>query len=80
MPTYRPGGNRAKRKTTMATEKQVRYVMFLLDQQGFSTRYMDASFKALGATMRERSGSVESWVRGLDFGRASSLIDTLKAR
>lgn len=64
----------------MATEKQVRYVMFLLDQQGISTRYMDASFASLGATMRERSGSVESWVRGLDSRRVSRLIDALKAR
>lgn len=64
----------------MATEKQIRYVMFLLSQRGFSTRFMDESFKALGATMRERSGSVEGWVRNLDFGRVSSLIDTLKAR
>lgn len=64
----------------MATEKQVRYVMFLLGQKGFSTRFMDSSFKALGATMRERSGSVESWVRGLDFDRVSNLIDTLKAQ
>lgn len=64
----------------MATEKQVRYVMFLLDSKGFSTRNMDSRFKELGATMRERSGSVESWVRGLDFGRVSKLIDTLKAR
>ena len=64
----------------MATEKQVRYVMFLLGQKGYSTRFMDSSFKALGATMRERSGSVESWVRGLDFARVSNLIDTLKAK
>lgn len=60
------------------TEKQTRYVMFLLKQNGYSTRFMDSRFKALGATMRERSGSVESWVRGLDVGRASELINRLK--
>lgn len=64
----------------MATEKQVRYVMFLLSQRGYSTNWMNAEFKALGATMRERSGKVESWVRGLDFNRVSNLIDTLKAK
>ena len=64
----------------MATEKQVRYVMFLLGQKGYSTRFMDSSFKELGATMRERSGSVESWVRSLDSARVSNLIDTLKAK
>jgi len=64
----------------MATEKQVRYIMYLLSQRGYSTTWMNAEFKALGATMRERSGKVEAWVRDLDFGRASKLIDTLKAK
>lgn len=61
-----------------ATDKQVRYVMVLLSRRGYSTRYMDASFKALGATMRERSGTVEDWVRNLDIARVSSLIEQLK--
>lgn len=63
----------------MATEKQIRYTLYLLSSRGFSTRYMNAEFKALGATMRERSGSVESWVRGRNFAEISNLIDTLKA-
>lgn len=63
----------------MATEKQTRYIMVLLSRAGYSTRYMNSDFKELGATMRERSGSVESWVRGLDFARASNLIDKLKS-
>ena len=61
----------------MATEKQVRYLMTLLGQQGHSTKWMNASFKALGASMKERSGKVEDWVRSLDVGRASRLIDQL---
>lgn len=60
------------------TEKQARFLMFLLSKNGYSTRYMDSSFKSLGATMCERSGSVESWIRNLDIARASSLIDQLK--
>lgn len=64
----------------MATsEKQARYIMFLLAKNGYSTRFMDSSFKRLGATMRERSGTVEGWVRNLGMARASSLIDQLKA-
>lgn len=62
-----------------ATEKQVRYVMYLLNRAGYSTRYMNAQFKSLGATMRERSGDVEGWVRGLSSVRLSQLIDDLKA-
>lgn len=61
----------------LATEKQVRYIMALLRQAGYDTRWMDRSFKALGATMRERSGSVEGWVRSLDRNRASNVIDML---
>lgn len=63
-----------------ATEKQVRFILVLLAKAGFSTRFMDRSFKELGATMRERSGSVEGWVSSLDAGRASNLIDELKGR
>jgi len=64
----------------MATEKQVRYILVLLAKAGYPTKWMSAEFKALGAKMRERSGSVESWVRGLDSGATSTLIDTLKAK
>lgn len=61
-----------------ATDKQVRYLMVLLAASGYSTRFMDARFRALGASMRERSGSVESWVRNLSVGEASKLIERLK--
>lgn len=43
----------------MATAKQVSYALRLLAEAGYQTGYMHASYKALGATMRERSGSVE---------------------
>lgn len=60
-------GRKAK-ETEMATEKQVSY----------STRYMDSSFKRLGATMRERSGGVRDWLASLERHRISQLIDELK--
>ncbi|MCS6946265.1 MAG: hypothetical protein NZM12_01470 [Steroidobacteraceae bacterium] len=63
---------------TTATEKQVRYIMYLLGRAGYSTRYMDSAFKALGASMRQRSGSVEDWVRNLSISEASQLIDRLR--
>ena len=62
----------------MATEKQVSYLLCLLRKNGYSTEWMDASFKRLGARMRERSGSVEDWLKSLNVGTASSLIDDLK--
>lgn len=62
----------------MATDKQVRYALYLLDKGGYSTRYMNASYKKFGATMRERSGSVEDWLRSLPVHRVSRLIDDLK--
>ena len=52
-----------------ATYKQVRYALHLLEENGYSTRYMDARFKNLGATMRERSGSVEGWLRSRNIGK-----------
>lgn len=60
-----------------ATAKQIAYATSLLERNGYSTRYMDRSFAELGATMRERSGSVHDWLASLDRGRISTLIDTL---
>ncbi len=54
--------------------------MYLLHQKGFRTDWMDQSFKTLGATARERHGSVESWVRSLDDGSLRILIADLKER
>lgn len=34
---------------TKATEKQVSFALYLLGKAGYSTRYMDSSFKRLGA-------------------------------
>ena len=60
-----------------ATGRQVRYALHLLGKAGYSTRYMDRRFKALGATMRERGGTVEDWLEGMNVARISGVIDTL---
>lgn len=61
-----------------ATDQQVRYLMLLLGKAGYSTRYMNAEYKRLGASMRERSGSVEYWLRSRTIAEASQLIQTLQ--
>ena len=61
-----------------ATDKQVRYALFLLKKKGYSTKWMDSSFKKLGATMRERSGKVEDWLSGRNIAEISDVIDRLK--
>ena len=61
-----------------ATEKQIRYALFLLSKNGYSTSWMNAQFKALGATMRERSGRVEDWLANMNIAQCSALIDRLK--
>ena len=63
-----------------ATPKQVAYAMSLLGKAGYSTRYMNSSFTALGATMRQRSGTVESWLSKMPSGQISSLITKLQKR
>ncbi len=60
------------------TEKQIAYALHLLDKAGYSTRFMNASFKELGASMRERSGSVSDWLAGMTRVEISKLIDRLK--
>ena len=62
----------------MATEKQINYALALLDKNGYDIRYMDASYKRLGATMRERNGTVRNWLAEMERPRISNLIDTLK--
>lgn len=58
------------------TDKQIRYAMHLLGKAGYSTRFMNAKFKELGATMSERGGSVEGWLT--EHSNISGLIDKLK--
>lgn len=59
------------------SEKQARYILYLLNQAGYSTGWMNARFKNLGATMRQRSGRVEDWIRGLNVAEASRVIEKL---
>ena len=62
----------------MATPKQTNYIMYLLDAAGYDTRWMDKSYRALGAKMSQRSGKVENWVSSLNTAEASNVIQTLK--
>jgi hypothetical protein len=62
-----------------ATEAQVRYLLFLLQRAGYDTRFMDSTYKRLGATMSERHGRVIDWLANLTVNRASQLINQLKA-
>lgn len=60
-----------------ATAKQVSYALALLAKAGYQTTYMDSSYKALGATMRERSGRVADWLANLPRHEISALIGRL---
>jgi hypothetical protein len=61
----------------MPTDKQVNYAIMLLGRAGYSTDYMDCRFAELGATMRQRCGTVERWLRAMSAAKISDLIDTL---
>jgi hypothetical protein len=63
----------------LATKKQIAYGIMLLHQAGYSTRSMEnAAFLELGATMRERNGTVENWLNSMSAAKASRLIQRLK--
>jgi len=70
----------AKTNIPMATEKQVSYALYLMRKAGYSTDWMRSEHKALGASMRERSGKVVDWLASMDRQRISELIDDLKSR
>jgi hypothetical protein len=61
----------------MASDKQVRYVLYLMSQAGYDTKWMGSRHKQLGATSRVRHGRVEDWIAGMNS--ASMLIDRLKS-
>ena len=63
----------------MASDKQVRYVLYLMSQAGYDVKWMGSRHKQLGATSRERHGRVEDWIAGMNSAEASMLIDRLKA-
>jgi hypothetical protein len=63
----------------LATKRQIGYAVMLLHQAGYTTERMDsAAFAELGATMRERSGTVDNWLKGLSAAKSSRLIQRLK--
>lgn len=62
------------------SDKQIKYALYLLGKCGYSTRFMNAQFKELGATMRQRSGSVDAWLFGMSSAEISDLIGQLKDR
>ncbi len=61
-----------------ATDKQVAFALSLLAKAGYGDRYMTARFANLGATMHQRSGTVEGWLRQMTRTEISSLITMLK--
>lgn len=55
------------------TEKQINYALFLMKENGYDTRYMNSRHKELGATMRQRSGTVEEWLAAKTEPKSVSL-------
>lgn len=62
----------------MATDKQVNYAMSLMRKLGYSIVWMGSEHKSLGATMRERQGKVEDWLKNKSVAEMSGFIETLK--
>lgn len=61
-----------------ASDKQIGYALALLGKAGYSVKWMNAAYKDLGATMRERSGTVSAWLSKMNTAEISALIDRLK--
>ncbi len=63
--------------TNSPTDKQIKHALYLLEKRGYSVRYMDSRYRDFGATMRERQGRVEDWLRSRTSTECSALIDRL---
>lgn len=59
------------------TPKQISYAAVLLEKKGYGSRFMNAKFKELGASMQERSGTVQAWLENMTRGEISALIAKL---
>jgi chromosome segregation ATPase len=62
----------------MATARQKAYALSLLGQLGYSVRYINKDYKALGLGMRERTGKVTDWLDSLNAAEADRLIKRLR--
>lgn len=60
-----------------ATDKQVRYIIYLLKHLGYDTRYVNSSYKKLGAGGVEYGMSITEWLSRRDIAGASTIIDKL---
>ena len=61
----------------MASEKQKKYIKYLLGTNGYDTKWMHAKYKGLGVSMKDRSGKVDNWLDKLDQTEASNVIQKL---
>ena len=61
----------------MASEKQKKYIIYLLGMAGYDTKWMHQKYKNLGVSMADRSGQVDNWLEKLDQVEASNVIQKL---
>ena len=64
-------------KSPRPSNKQVAYALKLLSLKGYPVDYMTGAHKGI-AGFRERNGTVEEWLRAMNFVEISQLIDKLK--
>ena len=62
-----------------ATDKQIKYILYLADRKGLSTTWMNAGWKKVGVPLSARNGRVVDFLANLNVSEASNLIDRLQA-
>lgn len=62
-----------------ATSKQITFALALMRKKGVPCQWMCSTHKQFGASMRERSGRVEDWLKSMTKARISGLIEELQA-
>lgn len=60
-----------------ATDKQVRYIIYLLKRLGYNTKYVNSGYKKLGAGAVEYGMPITEWLGRRDIAEASAIIDKL---
>ena len=62
-----------------ATDKQIKFILYLADRKGLNTTWMNAGWKKVGVPLSARNGRVVDFLANLNVSEASNLIDRLQA-
>lgn len=72
-----PRGHKRGARVVMSSKEQIDHCLLLLEKFGYSTKFINSSFKKFGAKLAEQQTSVRDWLKSRSKQEISSLITQL---